>query len=505
MADAAYWNNGDQPKVFINWQTFLDQGIPAGWQAGVADAVMNAYTRWMMIAGVDCRPKFWNWTDRTAPADGEILITMNERHFNTTRAASTFTSWRKASIVIHRRNGADLSLWPWVTHNARPGELDMQAVLTHEFGHTFWLEDVADADRTMNGNYDYQRQRFGPYDGDVLALKAIFRDMDRNRVRQFRSLDGGTSWAVQNNQLTSHSLYQTRTCLTPGTTPIGTSGRHVIGWSMPNRVPTWLRGDGVNVFFDGWVAYGGERSHHGPAYASAPDGTLLWAWVHNDRNGTIRLVRSTDGASTFHWVGTPAGAQTGGTPALACTTVNGQRAWVLAWSHLDRGNHGITGDVRASVSFNDGATWSAPVGIGSYAAPWGQFAYKSLAGVAAAAAPDNRVMLAIAWAAPSETSMNLIRSFSCAIDQGSLALRSIGYSGDRTRVQPALAYHQPSDQFVLAFREQNFLTSLRITSKDWAKQDWPSGRQIPSSTTHTGPALGYGPVQRDLLLWYGAE
>ena len=32
MADAAYWNNGDQPRVFIHWQSFLDQGILASWQ-----------------------------------------------------------------------------------------------------------------------------------------------------------------------------------------------------------------------------------------------------------------------------------------------------------------------------------------------------------------------------------------------------------------------------------------------------------------------------------------
>jgi hypothetical protein len=505
VADTAYWNNGDRPRVFLNWRSFTDQGIPDTWQAAVADAVMNAITRWMMIAGVDCRPQFWNYTDRTTAEDGEVLVMMNERHFDSTRLASTFTGWRKATIVIHRKNGSTMTLWPWVPHNAQPGEIDMQAVLTHEFGHTFWLEDVTDADRTMNGGYDYQRQRFGPFDGDVTAVKALYRDMDRNRVREFRSTDGGGSWVVQNNQLTSHPRYETRTTLTPGTSPIGSSGRHVIGWSMPNRVPTWLRTDGVNVFFDGWVAYFGERSVHGPAFATAPDGTLLWAWVHNDRNGSIRVVRSTDKAANWQWVSSPAAAQTAGTPGLACTTVGGRRAWVLAWSHLDRSIHATSGDIHASVSFDDGASWSPAVSIGSYSAPSGPFAYKCLAGVSAAAAQDNRIMLAISWAGPSEGSMNLIRTFSCAVDQGNLVARSIGYSGDRTRVQPALAYHPPHDRFVLCFREQNFLTSLRVTSKAWDQQDWPAAQQLPSSTSQTGPALGFGPVLQDLLLWYGAE
>jgi hypothetical protein len=505
MADAAYWHNGDRPRVFINWQSFVDQGIPANWQAAVADAVMNAYTRWHMVAGVDCRPQFWNFTDRTAAADGEILVSMNERHFNTSRIASTFGSWRKFSIVLHRRLGSTMTLLPWVPHNAQPGEQDMQAVLTHEFGHCFWLDDVSDPDRTMNGSYDYQRQRFGPFEGDVAAVKAIYRDMDRHRIREFRSTDGAGSWSTVANQLTSHPRYETRTCLTPGTTPIGQTGQHVIGWSMPNRVPTWLRSDGVNVFFDNWAAFGGERSVHGPAFATAPDGTLLWAWVHNDRNGSIRVVRSTDKASSWHWVSTPPGAETGGTPGLACTTVDGRRAWVLAWSRLDRNSHANTGDIRASVSLNDGISWSTPVNIGSFSWQSGLFAYKCLAGVSAAAAQDNRIMLAISWAGPSETSMNLIRTFSCSIDQGQLAVRSIGYSDDRTRIQPAVAYHPRSDRFVLAFREQNFLTSLRVTAKTWSQQTWPTAQQLPSSTSHTGPALGCGPVLQDLLLWYGAE
>jgi hypothetical protein len=505
MADAAYWNNGDQPRVFIHWQSFLDQGIPASWQAAVQDAVMNAFTRWTMVAGVDCRPKFWNFTDRLEPADGEIVVSMNERHFTSTRLASTFTGSRKASIVIHRKNGATMSLWPWVPHNAQPGEIDMQGVLTHEFGHTFWLEDVTDTDRTMCGSYDYQRQRFGPFDGDVLALKAIYKDMDRNRVRQFRSTDGGGGWSVQNNQLTAHGGYATRTTLTPGTAAMGSTGRHVIGWSMPNRVPTWVRGDGVNISFDGWVAYGGERSVQGPAYASAPDGTLLWAWVGNDRNGTVRMVRSTDKAASFSWITAPAGAQTAGTPALACTSVGGTRTWVLAWAHLDRGSHSTSGDVRASLSSDDGASWGAPVQVGSFSFGGGAFAYKSLAGVAAAAAPDGRVMLAISWAGPTEYSMNLIRSFSCEAVGGRLVVRSIGYSGERTRVQPALAHHPQSDRFVLAYREQNFLTSLRVTRKAWADANWPAAAQLPSSTSNTGPALACNTALGDLNLWYGAE
>ena len=261
MADSAYWNAGDRPRVWINWRTFTDQGIPASWQQAFQDAVINAYTRWMMSAGVDCRFQFFGYTDRTEASDGEVLITMNERHFNTTRIASTFTSWRKANMVFHRRNGANLTNWNIVPYNAAPGEIDLQGVLTHEFGHCYWLDDGSvNPNDTMVGAYDYHRQRYGPWEGDVARVKAIYRDFDRNYLRELGSVDGGQSWNVVANQITSYNNYQARTCLGPGVTPIDASGLFALAWSHPNRIPTWLRTDSSTFLFNGWVYYGGERA-----------------------------------------------------------------------------------------------------------------------------------------------------------------------------------------------------------------------------------------------------
>jgi len=109
MADSAYWNAGDRPRVWVNWDSFTAQGIPASWKVPIQESIINAYTRWMMSAGVDCRFQFFGYTTRTEPSDGEVLIIMNERHFDSTRVASTFTSWRKAPIVIHRKNGSNLT------------------------------------------------------------------------------------------------------------------------------------------------------------------------------------------------------------------------------------------------------------------------------------------------------------------------------------------------------------------------------------------------------------
>jgi matrixin len=496
MADNAYWNAGDRPRVWINWRTFTDQGIPGGWQQPFQDAVINAYTRWMMSAGVDCRFQFFGYTDRTEAGDGEVLITMNERHFDTSRIASTFTSWRKANMVIHRKNGSDLTNWNIVPYNAAPGEIDLQGVLTHEFGHCYWLDHSSLPNDTMVANYDYHRQRYGPWEGDVARAKAIFADFDRNHLRELGSADGGQFWNVLANQLTPYNNYQARTCLSPGVSAIGHSGLFDLAWSHPNRIPTWLRTDSSTFLFNNWTFYGGERAVHGHAIASAADGTMLWCWVGNDDNGTIKIVRSTDSGASWVWTGTPSGAATFGQPGIAVTTVAGQRTWILVWAHFDRTDQANTGYLRTSISSDDGSTWSTPQVLDTF--------YKSLLGVGIACDDNNHVMVGFSWAPNSTYGINYVRTLHCAVAQGALNGSRVGYTSEVSRVHPALAFDSQRNRFVMAFREQNFLTSLRITIKNWADAFWPVASQVQGTTTNTAPALAASPAA-ELYLWFGGE
>lgn len=496
MADNAYWNAGDRPRVWVNWDTFTAQGIPASWQTPIQEAIINAYTRWMMSAGVDCRFQFFGYTTRTEPSDGEVLITMNERHFDSTRIASTFTSWRKAPMVIHRKNGSNLTNWPLVPYNAAPGEIDLQAVFTHEFGHCYWLDHSASANETMNGGYDYHRYRYGPWEGDVARLKAIFADFGRNRLRELGSVDGGQTWSPVATQITSYNNYQARTCLAPAIASIGGSGLLDLAWSHPNRIPTWLRNDGSTFLFNNWLYYGGERAVHGHSVASAANGTLLWCWVTNDDAGTIKVVRSTDSAGSWALVGVPPGARTCGQPGLAVTTVNGARTWVMVWPHFDRTDHANTGYLRASISTNDGASWSQPQVLDSF--------YKSLSGVSVAAGPNNQVMVGFSWAPNGTYGINYVRTLHCTVQGGVLRNSYVGYTGETSRVPPALAFDATRNRFVMAFREQNFLTSIRTTVKAWAGGTWPAASQAQGTTANTGPAVASTPSGGQFI-WYGGE
>lgn len=497
MADQKWYDEGLRPKILINWDTFEDWGISSSWKGPFTDAVINAYTRWMNLAGVDLRFQFWNYTTKTSSDSGELVIKMNEKHANSTRLASTFGSYNRLEIVFHRKRGSDLTPWNFVPYNANPGEFDMQGILIHELGHCLGLDHSSGANDTMNGGYQYHRQRFGPFDNDVARLRNVYSDFTENRLRQLRSTNGGVSWSVANNDLTSHGHIHARTNLNPGVIATPDSGLYVVGWSFPGRVPTWLRGDGAKFLIRHWLFYGGERSIYGPAYARDDDRTMLWAWVDNDDLGTIKVVRSTNQAYQWHWVNAPANARTYGTPGLCWTRVDGQSTWILVWPHFDRSDHDNTGYLRASISTNNGASWSTPVLLNNF--------YKVLSGVSVAADPNNHIVVAFGWAPNSTYGMNRIRSFNCQVSGGQLQRVATIYGNETTRIQPALTYDAGAGKFIMAWRGQNFNTTLNSVSKSPTATSWSGKVHLSGNSSHVAPTLAYSPEYGESVMWYAYE
>ena len=70
--------------------------------------------------------------------------------------------------------------------------------------------------------------------------------------------------------------------------------------------------------------------------------------------------------------------------------------------------------------------------------------------------------------------------------------------------QPSLAYDESSRRFVMAYREQNFLTSIRVSTKAWGDGFWPNAAQVPGTTSATAPSLAATSGARNVL-WYGGE
>jgi len=58
----------------------VDRGISNDWQGPFTDAVINAYTRWMNVGGVNLRFQFYGYTTKTNSDSGELVISMNDFH-----------------------------------------------------------------------------------------------------------------------------------------------------------------------------------------------------------------------------------------------------------------------------------------------------------------------------------------------------------------------------------------------------------------------------------------
>lgn len=498
MVDQRLYDQGLRPRILINWQSFTNQGIDPSWQGAFADSVINAYTRWMNLAGVDLRPQFWGYTAATTASSGELLIQMDAQFGGGgSRLASTFGSYNALTIIFHRRNAVNGTPWNFVPWNADVGEFDMQGILTHELGHCLGLDHGTASNETMFPSYNYHSTRYGPFEGDVARLKAIYADYTQNRVRQLRSTDSAATWAVAANEITPFNNVQARTNQTPGVTSTDSSGVFIVGWSHPSRIPTWARTDGEKWLRRRWFFFGGERSVHAPSFASDDTGRLLWAWVTNDDQATIRMARSMSVGLAWQGISPPSGARSCGSVGITWTRVAGVSTWILVWSNFDRTDQAGTGLVHASISTNDGATWTAPTTLNTF--------YKTVSGVSVAAA-GNSVLVAFAWSSNYTTyGMNEIRTLRCAVVGGSLQHQSTHWSTDRTRIQPALAHEPASGQFVMAWREQNFATTLATARMPAGGGSWSGKVDLLSYPSHVAPALASAPEYGEVVLWYAFE
>jgi len=492
-----WYPQGTRPRILINWQSFVAQGINAAWQGPFTDAVINAYTRWMNIAGVDLRFRFFDYTTQTTANPGELLIQMDAQFGGgAARLASTFGQYNSLTIIFHRRNATNGTPWNFVPYNAGPGEFDMQTILTHELGHCYGLDHSANTNDTMFQFYSYF-QRYGPFEGDSTAVKALYSDFAQNRLRQLRSLDGAVSWSGVPNELTPFNNYQARTTLSPGAAEIRETGLYVLGWSHPNRVPTWLRTDGEKFLMRRWFFYGGERSVHGSSFASGDHGTLLWAAVNNDDNGTIQIRRSDNHGQDWFWAGTPPGARTAGTPGLAWTRVGNQSTWILVWANFDRTNQSDTGKIRASLSTDNGSTWSVPVTLNAYS--------KALSGVSVAASASNAIVVAFAFAGQQVAGMNNIHTLRCQVNAGQLQVISYIGTLERTRIQPALVYDVNRGNFIMAWREQNYNTTLATMRAAWGTLAWSTKVNLLGTASNVAPSLAAVSEYGEHVLWYAFE
>ncbi|MCA9323067.1 MAG: matrixin family metalloprotease, partial [Planctomycetes bacterium] len=261
-------------RIYINWNSFVANGIPASWQSPFQNMVINAYSRWKMVAGFRLDPRFYGTTTRTEPNAGELIISMNELHHpSEDRIASRFG--QPAKIVFHRKSGNGTP-WNFIVHPVSiqdGGQVDMRAVLMHELGHAFGLSHES-GPNTVMGSASWQ-SRYGPFSLDISDIRAQYGAETDNRVELARSTDSGLSWSNLSTNLTSFGI---STTMDPSASR--DPQRMVFFYTDHNKHPGWIIGSNTGTNFDAstWSVYGGLRSAYGVS-GHGYDNEYMMAWV----------------------------------------------------------------------------------------------------------------------------------------------------------------------------------------------------------------------------------
>jgi hypothetical protein len=497
MADIKMFPTGSKLPVYLNFDSFVSLGIDPGWQDAFINSIIYCCARWSQIGGADCRHEYAGLTTNTTPTPNQVLIQMNDHHADTNRLASTFVSGAGAQIVFHRKSGATLTPWNFVPYQANSGEFDMQAVLMHEFGHTYFLDHSPDSKNVMFGNYMWA-YRFGPYTDDVARLTALYPTRTTERLRQLRTLDSGGAWSVLSSTITTAPFPETVTTVAPAV--ISGGGLYQIAWNVPGTAPsmTTVRGDGMSFSFRSFGLYMGFRPV-GTAIAADDGSTRLWAGILDDE-GTIRVLRSPDQGCTWFWASQPAGAKTYGAPGLCWTRVGGQSTWILVWSHFDRADQANSGFIRASTSTDNGQTWTTPVVVSTF--------LKALSGVSIAANQSNYIMLAVSRAPADSASLNTantVWALAAAVVAGNLQGNVwLFFSAYKTPTQPAITFESGNDQLVMAFTEQNALSTLSTLHRPRVGGSWSAVTNL-TTASNSAPALAANRQLGETVLWFVHE
>lgn len=465
--------------IRINWDSFVSAGFPTSIKQSLQDTVINAYTRWIHVGGMRLNPKFKGYTTRTSANANEILVQANTQHSgwrdtngNTctsgtvgctcndcNRLASRFGSGNRVTIVVHRRSANTGAVWPhvfWRSYD--PADNDIRGTLIHEFGHAFGLEHETSTESVMFPNYRW-RYAYGPNKKDVADIIAQYGKKTDLRFKIQRSTNGAGAWSDYASNLDDLGV---TTTLPPSVSR--DSARTVVFFTNQDHRPSWIAGNNSGSSFDTstWKTLGGFPSIYGTAGHGYADEYMM-AWVdHSSDQDVIKVVRSTDGASTWHWRNPPTSASIG-TPAIHKVADN---TWVLAYARLGAETDAglaLTGDIVARVSTNDGLNWGPEIEL--------RTAYKADNGISVTSNGPGEVRIGFSWAKNYSTSSNYLkRTIVAHIDGNSLVYDRMIYGTESSRTQPAMA--RTSAKFIQAWREPNYNTSINTRNSASGSSTW---------------------------------
>lgn len=375
----------------------------------------------------------------------------------------------------------------------------MYATFMHELGHALGLDHNNDRQSIMTGGINFWKH-FGPWQGDHADLRDLYPLRTGNRLRLLESDDGGATWRRVNNDVTNLGSSDARTTHSPTAAGDRNAARYLLGWTTPRNRFTWLRTNG-RAASDWQIFGGGPEAMFGSAMAAGASNTFLWAIVTVDGDDRrLRMLRSRNDGAGWHYVNFP-NVQTYGRPGLAFTEVAGRDAWVAVWGNYDRSSRDQTGYLYASVSFDNGTTWSQPQAVNTF--------YKLHDGVSIDCNLNNQCLLGFVWGGESGTfayGQNRLRFMRVELDLANDRLHRIAtcYPSMRSRIAPGIAYDDAANRFIVGVREQDFNTSQGVMRTNGFGCPGPFSH-LPNSSTHVAPDAASHRFFDESVFWSAHE
>lgn len=377
----------------------------------------------------------------------------------------------------------DANNWELQMASIASGEVDLVAVLVHEFGHMLGLGDVANPTPggTMDGGYRGGGLQRYIYADDLAGIRAQYAGEGVQSLGGYwRAWDTSSdSWSARRSFGGTH--------FQPWKGDIGSYSNTGTDYVVMAQTDT----DGDRIYFHrasyplgtspSWTTYSRNReSWVTPAITSnhdLSDGEFVAAWpeptdvIDPGECGHIRFSKSTTAMSSGYT--TTWSFCTLLSPALEWVDGSGRNYYLLVYVNFDFGTPSNTGEMMYATS-DDGLYWSSPSSTGLY----------TLDTPGLACEYNGECQLAYVRAS-SDTSELVTRAITMSTSK-TMSLGSFNTNGDRIEREPDIVY---------SYLDSVWLgTHHWTTNDDWLSRGWGTIYSVDSSSNPL-PGSGYDSVE----------
>ncbi|MCC7074350.1 MAG: hypothetical protein IT383_23795, partial [Deltaproteobacteria bacterium] len=505
----------------LNWQSFVNQGIPNDRVEEMLDALRASMERWISIAGLGFRVAGPTMTTATEAGAGELLVVMATSDPQGAQALAREygdgSDAQKIEIYARAVPGGPLRpwvfSWPQYPTNDTSILIDIEATLTHEIGHALGLKEHSDyPSSTMCGRAPWVRMRTGPNVEDVLRARELWRTdglATANRVRARYSGNSGSSWS--NRILTTATPDATITTVN-NPAAVRDSSTFLLAYvrsdiitgngdSATGRHPEVIvAGDDRFSVINFRHLFTLEMSHYGVGLGGEY-GEYMLTWVEpRAGNGHTfdfmrpRVLFSNNGGATWQDRSPPVDNElrASGTPAVHKLTAN---RWTMSFPVLDETNLERTGRVLRLESLNDGVSWTelGEAGDGNY--------YRTALGVSVTEVGGMQ-FYGFAWTPIYyNVQRGLVRAQRYDLNG---TWKSMAYSTDWSRRPPSLGRNHSLMLFEVHRGPDDRMYFAGVDPTPPGAIYWPTPIAIGSQTTQVKPAMAADDNNGNTYVYYFA-